>query len=103
MNQSVVEESEERKSEKYIKRHAQESWLYPIASVVLTILGFPIAFLNVFTFIMGIYCLVKSYMNIKNGYRKGIVGHVIVGTIFNVVYVVLNAMTIYAIYVGPSA
>ena len=104
MNEKVVNAGDpERKPDKKIKRHAQESWIYPVASVALNMFGFPIAFLNIFTFFLGIYCLIKSYINIKNGHREGIVGHVIAGTILNIIYVSLNIVILYAVYIGASA
>jgi len=63
----------ETKKQRLVLRHARESWLYPIASVVLNLFGFPFAYLVVFTFVMGIYCLIKSYLNVKNGKGKGII------------------------------
>lgn len=104
MDESNVSDNTEeiKKQEKLIKRHAQESWIYPIVSVALNIFGYPIAFLNNLTFILGLYCLIKSYINIKNGRRQGIIGHVVTGTILNILFLAINILVIYAVVNGSK-
>ena len=96
INEGVAEGDGSRK-ERLIKRHAKESWLYPVITFSLGIFGAPFIFLNVVTIPMGIYCLIKSYVNVKNGRGQGILKHVVVGTVLNIVIVAINVVVFYAL------
>lgn len=93
-NAGESEEAGHRK-EKLIKRHAQESWLYPVITYSLNLFGLPFAFLQAVTIPMGIYCLIKSYINIRNGRGKGIISHVVVGTVLNLIIVLTSMVLIF--------
>lgn len=84
-----------RRKEMLVKRHAQESWIYPIATYFLGLLGSILVFLQFVTIPMGIYCLAKSYINIRNGQGKGIISHVVVGTVLNLAVVLPNVVLIF--------
>ena len=95
MDSEATSNSVESINPRLIKRHAQESWVYPIVSCLIGLFGFPMAFLQAVSIPLGIYCLARTYMNIKSGNGKGIFGHVIAGTILNLLIVSANAFAIY--------
>jgi hypothetical protein len=94
-----VESADEHKRQKrLIRRHAQESWIYPIISLVLGVFGLPIALLKLIALPLGLYGLIRSYINIKNGDGKGIIGHVVAGTVLNLLIIASNSIVLYALY-----
>lgn len=90
------ESSEEgQRKAKLIKRHAKESWLYPVITYALNIFGLPLVLLQAITIPMGIYCLIKSYISIRNGSGSGIVSHVVIGSVLNFFIVLTSTVLIF--------
>lgn len=78
----VADSMDISKSDVAAKKRAKESWQLPVVSFAMNNLG-PLAYVSPIIQILGMLCLIKTFINIGDG-KRGLVKHAVAGTIFYV-------------------